>query len=204
MHIKCFYICVFVGCLSNDLLSAVFPVSLDLVILRLISIELKSILIPHQKKERKVDSHSKSQVDLTIDLPEMIVSDASNQTGSCFCGVVGLFKAGWCCLIIRLMWMTPAQTVTEVSLVTWSAALCSYSKLIENSSNSCQLWAFQTVQQCIRNVLKTKCHREIDTVFYIARYVRFVYIGLVCLAVCISSLQACIIRNVVHICSQTV
>lgn len=156
------------------------------------------------KKERKVDSHSKSQVDLTIDLPEMIVSDASNQTGSCFCGVVGLFKAGWCCLIIRLMWMTLAQTVTEVSLVTWSAALCSYSKLTENPSNSCQLWAFQTVQQCIRNVLKTKCHREIDTVFYIARYVRFVYIGLVCLAVCISSLQACIIRNVVHICSQTV
>ncbi len=161
------------------------------------------MLIPHQKKKTQVvshpNSHPKSQVDLTIDLSEMIFFDVSNQTGCCYC-VIGLFKAVWCLLIVRLMWITPAQTVTEVSLVTWSAALCSYSKLTENPSNNRQFWAFQTVQQFIMNVLK----REIDTVFYIACYDCTVYIGLVCLAVCILSLQACIIRNVVHICSQTV
>lgn len=44
------------------------------------------------KKEKKVDSHPKPQVDLTIDLSEMIFFDVSNQTGCCYC-VIGLFKA---------------------------------------------------------------------------------------------------------------
>lgn len=140
--------CVFVEYLSSNLLSAVFSVSLALMILMLISIELKSILIPQQKKRKgliliQVPSGSDNR-SAWNDL-----FDASNQTGCCFCGVVGLFKVGWCCLIVRLMWLTLAQTVTEVSLVTWSAALCSYSKLTENPSNSCQLWAFQTAQSRI-------------------------------------------------------